>query len=388
MNTKIYNKDVGSINKIDNYLKPELVYIPLEDENNNTYEYIVKEGEYIYKGDIVAINKDNNYKMYSSVSGYALYGSNKLIKTGKKVKCIVIENDYKEKVRKNNKLTNNTKEELIKIFNTNEIKLIKDYINKSTNLLIINISNNNYNNEIIINNYIEQLLEVVDKITKILEIPKIILLVNNNYINSIKKINNYIKSYPNIKMKITNYIYLQGTEKKLLKKEFNISNKLLISNINEIYEINELLKNNIPISEKIISIKGNAILNNKTLKVKIGSLASEIINYIGGYKNIKEPLLIAGDLLKGHSVNTDDLIITKNIDTIFITNNNYEKTSKCINCGKCIEVCPSKISPISILEGNRKKIDKCTECGLCSFICPSKIEVLEAIKAIKEKENI
>ena len=30
-------------------------------------------------------------------------------------------------------------------------------------------------------------------------------------------------------------------------------------------------------------------------------------------------------------------------------------------------------------------IDKCIECGLCSYVCPSKIEVRELLKAIKEK---
>jgi electron transport complex protein RnfC len=29
-------------------------------------------------------------------------------------------------------------------------------------------------------------------------------------------------------------------------------------------------------------------------------------------------------------------------------------------------------------------INKCMNCGLCSYVCPSKIEVREKIKAIKE----
>lgn len=386
MNAKTNSEVEGS--NIEKYTKPKLVYIPLEDENNYKYEHIVKQGNYIYKGDVVAVNKKNNLKMYSTISGYALYGSYKLISSGKRVKCIVIENDYKEKVRKLKKRKNYTKEELIILLSKNKIKLINNYLNSKTKMLIINISDNNYCHKVIINNYVELLLETIDKIIELLEIPTATIIINNKYTSSIKKIKNNIKTYPNIKMKITNNIYIQGTEIKLLKKELNIVNKnIVLSNIKEIYEISELLKGYSQITEKIISIKGNGLNNSKNIKVKIGTLLSEVINYMGGYSNIKNPLLIVGNLINGISLESDDLIITKDLDLIYITEIKQEKSSKCLNCGKCIEICPSKISPISILEGNKSKIEKCTECGLCSYICPSKIEILEIIKKIKEENN-
>ena len=31
------------------------------------------------------------------------------------------------------------------------------------------------------------------------------------------------------------------------------------------------------------------------------------------------------------------------------------------------------------------KINKCVNCGLCSYVCPSKIEVREIIKKMKEE---
>ena len=95
---------ISSNDKIDYnielYTKPELVYIPLENKSGTTYKYLVKEGDYIYKGMTVAINKDNNFPVHSSVSGYAICGTNKMISNGKKIKCIVVENDFKEKYEK------------------------------------------------------------------------------------------------------------------------------------------------------------------------------------------------------------------------------------------------------------------------------------------------
>jgi len=36
-------------------------------------------------------------------------------------------------------------------------------------------------------------------------------------------------------------------------------------------------------------------------------------------------------------------------------------------------------------KANELKIDKCIECGLCSYVCPSKIEVREILKNIKKE---
>ena len=63
----------------------------------------------------------------------------------------------------------------------------------------------------------------------------------------------------------------------------------------------------------------------------------------------------------------------------------------CLRCGKCIEVCPAKLSPVLIKDSlkNKKSLkslnpEKCIECGLCSYICPAKIQVREFVKRVKK----
>ena len=95
---------ISSDNKISYdikmYIKPEEVYVPLENKNGITYKHLVKEGDYIYKGQVVAVNEKIDFPIHSSVSGYAAFGSSKLIGNGKKIKCVVIKNDFKEKYEK------------------------------------------------------------------------------------------------------------------------------------------------------------------------------------------------------------------------------------------------------------------------------------------------
>ena len=95
--------------------------------------------------------------------------------------------------------------------------------------------------------------------------------------------------------------------------------------------------------------------------------------------------------MMGKSIPNDELIITKDLSCILIIENNEVKSNPCIKCGKCTEVCPSKLIPSMIIENpqdaKKLKVGRCIECGLCSYICPSKIEIRDKICKIKEEQN-
>ena len=103
---------------IEKFDKPTKIYIPLMDKNGNSYKMSVKVGDYVYKGDKVANCEKFDFPINSSVSGYVASIDTKFISNGNECECIVIENDYKEKVRKNrvigNKKDNYSKDDFIK----------------------------------------------------------------------------------------------------------------------------------------------------------------------------------------------------------------------------------------------------------------------------------
>ena len=67
--------------------------------------------------------------------------------------------------------------------------------------------------------------------------------------------------------------------------------------------------------------------------------------------------------------------------------------SACINCGRCVEACPSTLVPsrlADIAERHNKeefvRLDgmECCECGCCSFICPAKRHLTQSIKSMRK----
>ena len=67
--------------------------------------------------------------------------------------------------------------------------------------------------------------------------------------------------------------------------------------------------------------------------------------------------------------------------------------SACINCGKCAEVCPSRLIPKKLAvcadHGDEESFAachgmECVECGCCSFVCPAKRHITQSIKSMRK----
>lgn len=415
MNKPVHISSNNSVSyDIEMYIKPEAIYVPLENKNGITYKHLVKEGDYVHKGQVVAVNEKINFPIHSSVSGYAAFGTSKIIGNGKKIKCIVVNNDFKEKYEKSRfikkEISSYTKKDFIEALRVNGISglggsdfptFIK-YDTENIKCLLINavecepfISCD----KAVIYNYVDSILESIDSIMEIMEIPRAYIVMKDTNTNLVNVINKYIGTYPNIKISLISDAYPNGWERLVVRNVLGIeydkypSEKgIIVSNVSTIYSIYEMLEYNRPLTERVITITGPGIKKRRNVRVKIGALASEVISNLDGYRNIKNPLFIVGGPMMGNSLPSDDVVITKDVNCILVIDDHFEKNLPCIKCGKCMEVCPAGIFPVLIMN-NRDNVKalrnlkpkKCIECGLCSYICPSKIEVREFVRIAKER---
>lgn len=62
----------------------------------------------------------------------------------------------------------------------------------------------------------------------------------------------------------------------------------------------------------------------------------------------------------------------------------------CINCGWCLDVCPTQLDPVRMLEAARGRdqdgwlcdqLAWCVDCGLCSHVCPSSLPLAQTFRA-------
>lgn len=392
--------------KLAIYNKPKKVYIPLISGNDTDITILAGIGEYVCKGSIIGKRKgDFRIPICSSVSGTVIDFEEHTCFNGKKVKCVVIENDFKEKIetkslgKKN--INSYTKEEFLDCLKENGIigmggagfpTYIK-YESKNIKTLIINaVECEPYitADEKLAKLKCEELLEVIDAILEINDIDEAFIAIKKGNTTLKELFDNYIGTYLKIKVVQVPNFYPMGWEKNLIKivtkKDYDklpSEAGIIVNNISTIYAIYEALKYNKPLIERIVTFSGN--LNNKQdILVKIGTPVKEILTSLGA----KGKIIIAGGPMMGTEVD-DDLVISANQNCILSFDQIECDPSSCLNCGKCVQVCPAKLSPVMIMKNNQPYLEskKCVECGLCSYICPAKINVREFVRKAKRGDK-
>ena len=198
--------------------------------------------------------------------------------------------------------------------------------------------------------------------------------------------------------------YPQGAERQLIyattKRKVD-STKLpvdvgcIVNNVDSIVAIYNAVIKRKPLMERIVTITGEAIRNPQNMRVHIGTNYKELIDEAGGF--IEEPVkIVSGGPMMGFGIFELDLPTTKTASALLcLTRDEVSEMepSACINCGRCLEVCPGRVMPskLATLAEKHKEEEfiaydgmECCECGCCSYVCPAKRHLTQSIKSMRK----
>lgn len=409
------NKELAR-NHVTVYNKPKYIYIPLIVGKDTDLTVLVKKDDYVCKGEMIARKKGlMTIPLLSSVSGTVVDFEEKLHHTGKMIKCIKIENDFKERIQESfvgkKSLTQYTKDEFIeRIHQAGIVGLggagfptyIKYQTEEKMKTLIVNAVEcepyvtADYTVGV---EHADLILETIDAILEIHGLEQAYIAVQKGNTKLIDALKSVMGTYVNVKLVLVPNRYPMGWERNLIHyitkenyQQLPIEKGIIVNNLSTIYAIGKALKEGEPLTERVITITGDMIKQPTNVRVKIGTPVHEVIEAIGGMKRTKEIVLVAGGPMMGVSMPSDDVMITADLTAIVVLRQMQEETERvCMRCGKCVSVCPAGIEPVLIknacqdVEQLRKlDVNKCVECGLCSYICPAKIKVREYVRKAKE----
>ena len=383
-----------SMNELKSFLKPKDIYLEQGDSK-------LLVGDYVYKYQTIGHKERFNVPIISSVSGTVVD-----IKDG----YIKIKNDLLEKTEKeiiNRDVSKIKKEEFLDIIEKAGIigmggagfpTHMKYKTDKNIELLIVNAVEcepyitADYS---IMNEKCNELLEGINNIIRINKINNAILAIKKTNVEVIKKFKEIIDKYPKIELRIVRDIYPMGWERTLIKevtkKEYNIipiELGIVVNNISTIFAINNALKHDIPLVERIITITGENVKNPGNVMVKIGTSVNEILKFMGGI--LDDSVLISGGPMMGVEINKTDYIKPQMNCILVLPKPKEENIINCLRCGKCVSACPANLAPVLIKECSNKEeliklqVNKCISCGLCSYICPSRIDLRNIVNEKKE----
>ncbi len=159
-------------------------------------------------------------------------------------------------------------------------------------------------------------------------------------------------------------------------------------------EIARYMKTGIPLTQKCVTVDGDAIAKPQNVLVPIGTPLSDVFAFCGGFSQDVQKVLYGGPMT-GLSVPSLSLPVLKTTNAVLAFGAEgavRPRSTQCIHCGLCAEHCPVRLAPFNIAKayknGNaemllRLRADICMDCGACSYICPAKRPLAETNKLSK-----
>lgn len=415
-------KKLSKDKPIQSILPGEELVFPLSQHIGAPASAIVNQGDHVLRGQKIAeAGGFVSAPVYSSVSGTVKGIEMRFNPTGSKVLSIVIENDglYEEAEREEAKPLNElSKDEIKKKISDagivgmggagfpTHVKLSP----KEPEKIDYIIANCAECEPYITADYrrmlenTEELVSGMRVVLSLFEHARGIFAVEDNKPDCIEKLQKLISMEERMEVKVMKTKYPQGAERQLIyaTTQRAINSSMLpadagciVDNVETLIAIHTAVVEGRPILERIVTVSGDAISEPGNFKAFFGMNQAELIEAAGGFKTEPEKLISGGPMM-GFAMFTTDVPVTKTSSSILgFTKDEVSayEPSACINCGRCVEVCPSRLIPSRLAdlaehhdEERFKKMEglECVECGSCSYVCPAKRQLKQSIGAMRK----
>ncbi len=400
-----------------------MVY-PLSQHIGIPAKAVVAKGDRVLKGQLIA-EADGliSSPVYSSVSGTVKAIEKRIVASGIKVDCIVIENDNKDEAAEGFGESRNvedltakdiadiiTKAGIVGLggagFPTG-VKLMPKNAQEIDTLII----NGSECEPYLTSDYrlmLERGAEIVKGIEAALRLlpnAKAVIGIENNKPDAIQAMEKNTEGKNNISVCPLKTKYPQGGERQLIfavtgrkinSKMLPADKNVVVVNTATCYAVYEAVCKNMPLIHKVVTITGEGVNTPCNLDVPLGISHGEMLEAAGGAKeNVVK--FISGGPMMGMAMSSLDVPVVKTSSSILaFTEDDVAALpeSACIHCGKCMTVCPQQLVPQMLVKAvktnNFENFDalggmECIECGCCSYICPAKIPLTQRFKYGKAK---
>ena len=252
--------------------------------------------------------------------------------------------------------------------------------------------------------YTEEILEGMRIILSLFPGAKGIVAIEDNKPENIKDFKDTIGDDPVISVRALQTKYPQGAERQLIYVTTGraLNSDMLpadvgaiVDNCETLYAIEEAVVKGIPLTSRTMTISGDAIQTPGNYIVPIGLSQNKVIEAAGGWKTEPKKMISGGPMM-GFAMATSEVPVTKTSSALLgFTRDIVSESpiSPCINCGRCVENCPSRILPSRLAKlADRGDMEgfqslngmECCECGCCSYVCPAKRQLKQSIASMRK----
>ena len=199
--------------------------------------------------------------------------------------------------------------------------------------------------------------------------------------------------------------YPQGSEKQLISGILGLDVPpghlpmdvgVVVQNVGTAAAIYNAVRFGRPLIDRVVTVGGGGVREPKNLRVRIGTLFSDVIYQCGWLRDDTAKVVMGGPMMGMAQAELMVPVIKGTSGILALTGkeSGVYDMGPCIRCGRCLDVCPMGLNP-SLLgqliekgmyeEAREQGVLDCFECGSCSYACPSGRSMVQLAKLAKRE---
>jgi electron transport complex protein RnfC len=175
---------------------------------------------------------------------------------------------------------------------------------------------------------------------------------------------------------------------------------VVCQNVGTAAAIARLVQDGQPVISRIVTVTGSGVREPCNVEARVGTPIGDLIAACGGSAG---PGLrhIAGGSLTGRILQSDAVPVTKGLNCVLVATPEdlpaRGREMPCIRCGDCATVCPAGLLPQQLHAAARADdmaglarygLSACIECGCCDYVCPSAIPLTARFRTAREQQHL
>ncbi len=166
---------------------------------------------------------------------------------------------------------------------------------------------------------------------------------------------------------------------------------VVIHNVATAYAVYKAIVLGQPLINRVVTVAGSAVGKPQNLEVLIGTLMSDILNFCDTETKQIARLIMGGPMM-GDALPFSEVPVVKACNGILAfsaADISEPDVEPCIRCSSCARACPVGLLPLEMASRIRANqleaavdigLKDCINCGSCSYVCPSNIPLVHYFK--------